>query len=75
MNDLRNFKEIFRKDVPYDDIKSHTKPGLFLTQLPPSPLSFPSAVLGLNDVLYVLYNGPCTYITSFLGFGQEKLDW
>ena len=27
MNDLRNFNEIFRKDVTYDNIKSHKKPG------------------------------------------------
>ena len=25
--DLRNFKEIFRKDIAYNDIKSHKKPG------------------------------------------------
>ena len=25
---MRNFKEIFRKDVTYDNIKSHKKPGL-----------------------------------------------
>ena len=28
LNDLRNFNEIFRKDVTYDNIKSHKKPGL-----------------------------------------------
>ena len=27
MNDLSNFNEILRKDVPYDNIKSHRKPG------------------------------------------------
>ena len=27
LNDLRNFNEICRKDVPYDNIKSHKKPG------------------------------------------------
>ena len=26
-NDLRNCNEIFRKDVTYDNIKSHKKPG------------------------------------------------
>ena len=26
--DLRNFNEIFRKDVTYDNIKSHKKPGI-----------------------------------------------
>ena len=26
---LRNFNEIFRKDVAYDNIKSHKKPGLY----------------------------------------------
>ena len=25
LNDLRNFNEIFRKDMTYDDIKSHKK--------------------------------------------------
>ena len=25
LNDLRNFIEIFKKDVPYDNIKSHKK--------------------------------------------------
>ena len=34
MNELRNFIEIFRKDfrkdVTYDNIKSHKKPGLHL---------------------------------------------
>ena len=25
---MRNFSEIFRKDVTYDNIKSHEKPGL-----------------------------------------------
>ena len=28
MNELRNFNEIFRKDVTYDNIKSHKKAGL-----------------------------------------------
>ena len=27
-NDLRNFHEIFKKDVTYDNTKSHKKPGL-----------------------------------------------
>ena len=27
LRDLRNFKEIFRKDIAYNDIKSHKKPG------------------------------------------------
>ena len=27
LSDLRNFNEIFRKDVTYDNIKSHKKPG------------------------------------------------
>ena len=27
LDDLSNFNDIFRKDVPYDNIKSHTKPG------------------------------------------------
>ena len=26
-NNLRNFNEIFRKDVPYDHIKCHAKQG------------------------------------------------
>ena len=25
---MRNFNEIFRKDVTYDNVKSHKKPGL-----------------------------------------------
>ena len=29
LNDLRNFNEIFRKDVTYDNIKSHKKPGFY----------------------------------------------
>ena len=27
LNDLGNFHETFRKDVTYDNIKSHKKPG------------------------------------------------
>ena len=27
LNDSRNFREIFGKDVPYDNIKSHKKAG------------------------------------------------
>ena len=27
LNDLRDFNEIFRKDVPYDNFKSHKKTG------------------------------------------------
>ena len=27
MNELRNFNEFFRNDVPYDNFKSHKKPG------------------------------------------------
>ena len=27
LNDLRNFSEIFRKDVTYDNTKSNKKPG------------------------------------------------
>ena len=27
LNNLRNFNEPFRKDVPYDNVKSHKKPG------------------------------------------------
>ena len=30
LRDLRNFKEIFRKDIAYNDIKSHKKPGFLL---------------------------------------------
>ena len=30
LNKLRNFNEIFRKDVTYDDIKSNKKSGLNL---------------------------------------------
>ena len=30
LKDLRNFKEIFRKDIAYNDIKSHKKPGFLL---------------------------------------------
>ena len=33
LRDLRNFNEIFRKDVAYDNIKSHKKQG--------SPLCIP----------------------------------
>ena len=28
IEELRNFNEVFRKDVPYDNIKSHKKAGL-----------------------------------------------
>ena len=28
LNGLRNFNDIFREDVTYDNIKSHKKPGL-----------------------------------------------
>ena len=28
LNDLRNFINIFRKDVSYDNVKSYKKPGL-----------------------------------------------
>ena len=30
LRDLRNFKEIFRKDIAYNDIKSHKKSGFLL---------------------------------------------
>ena len=30
LRDLRNFKEIFRKDIAYNYIKSHKKPGFLL---------------------------------------------
>ena len=29
LNDLRNFNEIFRKDVTYDNIKGHKKTGFY----------------------------------------------
>ena len=29
MNDLTNFNEIFKKDVTYDNIKSHKKTGFY----------------------------------------------
>ena len=29
LNDLSNFNEISRKDVAYDNIKSHKKPGIY----------------------------------------------
>ena len=29
LNDLKNFNEIFRKDVTYDNIKNHKKPGFY----------------------------------------------
>ena len=28
LNELRNFNETFRRDVTYDNIKSHEKPGV-----------------------------------------------
>ena len=34
MNDLRKFNEIFRKDVTYDNIKSHKKQGFTLSPQP-----------------------------------------
>ena len=46
LNDLRNFNELFRKDVTYNDIKSHKKPGFhppfrrYLTPPSPSPQPF-----------------------------------
>ena len=43
LNDLRNLNEIFRKDVRYDNIKSHKKPGFH-----------PPAVLGLKQINYRL---------------------
>ena len=29
VNDLRNFNQIFRKDMTYDNINSHEKPGFY----------------------------------------------
>ena len=60
---LRNFNEIFRKDVPYDNIKSHKKPGfhsLFRTYIfRKTTLGFkltpPPSVLGLNCLKCVLF--------------------
>ena len=39
LNDMRNFKEIIRKNVSYDDIWSYKKPGLY-------PLSRKDSFLG-----------------------------
>ena len=30
MNGLRNYNEIFKKDVTFDNVKNHKKPGLHL---------------------------------------------
>ena len=44
MNDWRKFNEIFRKDVTYDNIKSHKKQGFTLSPQP--------SLLGLNLISY-----------------------
>ena len=51
LNDLRNFNEISRKDVTYDNIKSHSKQGF---------------TLSLEDTFFEFkmkyaYVYPCTY--------------
>ena len=53
LSDLRNLNEIFRKDVPYDNTKSHKKPGFILSledtflKKPQRRSDWPSAFLGL----------------------------
>ena len=66
LTELRTFNEIFRKDVPYDNIKSRQKPEFHLfsekhvsgntiagrDQIDPLPLSpLPPAFLGLMNYL------------------------
>ena len=48
---MRKFDEIFRKDVSYDHIKSHKKPGFHLLF---RRYIFRKAVLGLNNFYIVI---------------------
>ena len=48
LNDLRNFNEIFRKDVTYDNIKSHKKPGGFTLSLEDTYFEKPQGEGGSN---------------------------
>ena len=60
MNDLRNFNELFRKDMTYDNIKSHKKPRLH-------PL-FEIYIFGLYlYLIYLLPNGGVILTFSLLG--------
>ena len=55
LKDFRNFNKIFRKDVAYDNIKSHKKQGFalslentFLEKSQGEGQSDPPTILGLN---------------------------
>ena len=66
MNKLRNFKEIFRKDVTYDKSKSHKEPGfcalfrrhIFWKTEGGGGSNWPPAILGLilGTALRVYYS-------------------
>ena len=44
--------EIFRKDVPYDNIKRHKKPGFHSLSLEDTFFEKPERVLGLNLIYF-----------------------
>ena len=89
LNHLRNFNEIFRKDVNFDNIKSHKKTGfhpLFrryifrkttvgvqLTPLPTPPPPPTPAVLGLRSLNQKCLNSSDQLQTVFLVITTLKL--
>ena len=54
LNDLRNYNDIFREDVPFDNIKSHKKAGL-------RPLS-EDYIFGETTAIFGLRISPLFYI-------------
>ena len=48
LNELRNFNETFRKDMTYDNIKSHKKVTFGKTKGWGGQIDTPTAVLGLK---------------------------
>ena len=60
MNELRNFNEIFRKDVTYDNIKGHKKVGFhphFRRHI------FGKVVLGLHGIIENIHHFVVSSIT------------
>ena len=65
LNNLRNFNEIFRKDVTYDNIKSHKNPGfhplfrrcIFRKTTRGGRIDLP-AVLGLSNKAFEIASNP-----------------
>ena len=70
LNDERNFNVIFKKDVPYDSIKSHLKIGLH--PLPSLARSVINLMVSFSYLVFYSSNWKCVILCHFHNESLQK---